>query len=109
MVGTSSHNCAWRLTLLPPLSVPEIDTPSHSDILTRIYPELMTLCNCDGSDCPLNGTFRSMPDPTNPDTWTFLQDVITEVAAMFPDEAFHIGGDEWYVGTLLEGRHGACI
>lgn len=28
--------------------IPEIDTPAHSDILTRIYPEYMTLCDCDG-------------------------------------------------------------
>jgi len=76
--------------------IPEIDTPSHSDILTRIYPEYMTVCNCDGSDCPLNHTFLSMPDPTNEQTWEFLEKMITAVASMFPDEAFHIGGDEWW-------------
>ncbi len=74
----------------------EIDTPSHSDILTHIYPEYMTVCNCDGEDCPKNQTFLSMPDPTNAATWQFLSTVLGEVASLFPDEAFHIGGDEWW-------------
>jgi hypothetical protein len=57
----------------------EIDTPAHSDILKYIYPELMTVINCDGHDCPLNHTFRTMPDPTNPATWEFLEAMITQV------------------------------
>lgn len=76
--------------------IPEIDTPSHSDIIKNAYPEYLTLINCDGNDCPKGHTFRSMPDPTNPKTWAFLTQIFTEVAEMFPDEAFHIGGDEFW-------------
>lgn len=46
--------------------------------------------------CPKNQTFLSMPDPTNNATWEFLEAMLGSVASLFPDEAFHIGGDEWW-------------
>ena len=33
-------------------------------------------------------------DPTNEKTYKFLNDFIAEMAKLFPDQYFHIGGDE---------------
>ena len=33
-------------------------------------------------------------DPTREETYQFLDALIGEMAALFPDEYFHIGGDE---------------
>ena len=35
-----------------------------------------------------------MIDPTRESTYTFLDSFIGEMAALFPDKYFHIGGDE---------------
>ena len=35
-----------------------------------------------------------MMDPTREETYQFLDGFIGEMAALFPDEYFHIGGDE---------------
>jgi len=49
-----------------------------------------------------NGTFvmhvDNSLDPTDEDTYVFLNKVFTEVAALFPFEYIHIGGDECYKG-----------
>ena len=53
-------------------------------------------------------------DPTRPEVYTFLEDVIGEMAALFPDRYFHIGGDElddaqWKASPSIqafERRHG---
>jgi hexosaminidase len=42
---------------------------------------------------PIAGEFGPI-DPTNPSTWTFLSQLFTEVAGVFPDAYIHIGGDE---------------
>lgn len=71
--------------------IPEIDMPGHAIAATRAYPELS------------GGGEKSMPnwtfDPAKPETYKFLEDVLTEVATLFPDTPYiHIGGDEVYFG-----------
>jgi len=40
------------------------------------------------------GVFDGAMDPTRELTYTFLDGFIGEMAALFPDPYFHIGGDE---------------
>jgi len=40
------------------------------------------------------GIFDPAMDPTREETYQFLDEFIGEMAALFPDEYFHIGGDE---------------
>ncbi|XHM95792.1 beta-N-acetylhexosaminidase [Peterkaempfera sp. SMS 1(5)a] len=73
--------------------VPEIDMPSHTNAALASYPEL----NCDGVAPPLyTGTdvgFSSLCVPEDV-TYTFIDDVIRELAAITPGRYLHIGGDE---------------
>ncbi|HSK10551.1 MAG TPA: beta-N-acetylhexosaminidase, partial [Vicinamibacterales bacterium] len=73
--------------------VPEIDMPSHCNAALASYPEL----NCDGKAPPLYtgievGFSNFCFD--KPITYTFLDDVLREVAAMTPGPWLHVGGDE---------------
>jgi len=73
--------------------VPEIDTPGHTNAALASYAEL----NCDGQAPTLyEGTevgFSSLC--INKEiTYTFLEDVIRELAAITPGPCIHIGGDE---------------
>ncbi len=40
------------------------------------------------------GVFDSAMDPTNEKTYKFLDEFVAEMAKLFPDHYFHIGGDE---------------
>ncbi|WP_374948767.1 family 20 glycosylhydrolase [Mucilaginibacter sp.] len=70
--------------------VPEIEMPAHSDAALRAYPEL----RCEPAD-PKNPSrsINSLYCPTE-ETFTFLQNVLTEVMDLFPGKYIHIGGDE---------------
>ncbi|MFC5821027.1 family 20 glycosylhydrolase [Nonomuraea harbinensis] len=73
--------------------VPEIDMPGHTNAALASYAEL----NCNGVAPPLyTGTavgFSSLCVPKEI-TYTFVQDVLTELAALTPGPYLHIGGDE---------------
>ena len=73
--------------------VPEIDMPGHTNAALSSYAEL----NCNGVAPPLyTGTdvgFSSLCT-TKEVTYTFVQQVLTELAAMTPGPWLHIGGDE---------------
>ena len=62
--------------------VPEVDTPGHVSALMRMHPELDT------------GRNAGWLDPELPATFAVVQDVLTEVAGIFPGPYLHIGGDE---------------
>ena len=76
--------------------VPEIDVPGHSLATLAAYPELST----GGGPFQVNpgskfyGTIENTLDPSNPETFVFLNDVFTEVAQLFPNAYIHMGGDE---------------
>jgi len=78
--------------------VPEIEMPGHSGAALAAYPEY----SCSGLPQPVpniavSGNFDSFSSnycPGNPDTYTFLEEIITEVAQLFPSPYIHIGGDE---------------
>lgn len=73
--------------------VPEFDMPGHTTSWVVSHPELASLPG------PYHierrwGVFDPVLDPTNPDVYRLLQDFLGEMAALFPDEFLHIGGDE---------------
>jgi hexosaminidase len=73
--------------------VPEFDMPGHTTAWFVGYPELAS-----GSG-PYQierrwGVFDPAMDPTREETYKFLDAFIGEMAGLFPDQFFHIGGDE---------------
>jgi hexosaminidase len=73
--------------------VPEFDMPGHSTAWFVGHPELAS-----GSG-PYQverewGVFDPAMDPTDEKTYKFLNEFTGEMARLFPDQFFHIGGDE---------------
>jgi hexosaminidase len=73
--------------------VPEFDMPGHSTAWFVGYPELAS------GPGPYQierkwGIFDPAMDPTQERTYKFLDGFIEEMASLFPDQYFHIGGDE---------------
>ena len=72
--------------------VPEIEMPGHSLAALAAYPEL----SCTGGPFEVGkkwGVFDDVYCPKE-ETFAFLENVLTEVMALFPSEYIHIGGDE---------------
>jgi hexosaminidase len=73
--------------------VPEFDVPGHSTAWFVGYPELAS------APGPYEierkwGVFDPAFDPTSEKTYKFLDQFIGEMAKLFPDHFFHVGGDE---------------
>jgi hexosaminidase len=78
--------------------VPEFDMPGHSTAWFVGYPELAS------GPGPYQiehrwGIFDPAMDPTRESTYKLLDKLIGEMAILFPDRYFHIGGDE------VNGKH----
>ncbi len=73
--------------------VPEFDMPGHSTAWLVGHPEL----GAGPGPYELErqwGVFDRSMDPTRESTYKFLDKFIREMARLFPDQFFHIGGDE---------------
>ena len=73
--------------------VPEFDMPGHSTAWFVGHPELAS------GKGPYEierrwGIFEPAMDPTNERVYKFLDELIGEMAKVFPDHYFHLGGDE---------------
>ena len=73
--------------------MPEFDMPGHATSWFVGYPELAS------APGPYEiietwGIQDPSMDPTRDETYEFLEAFIAEMAALFPDNYFHIGGDE---------------
>tara|TARA_R110001592_G_scaffold325549_1_gene605634 strand:- start:3815 stop:5860 length:2046 start_codon:yes stop_codon:yes gene_type:complete len=79
--------------------VPEFDVPGHASAILTAYPELGSKNGYDYSIERYSGVFDPTIDPTKEITYQFLGNLFSEMASLFPDEYFHIGGDE------NEGKH----
>lgn len=73
--------------------VPEFDLPGHSTAWFVGYPELASGKGPYGIEREY-GVFDPAFNPTKESTYEFLDGFIGEMAALFPDQYFHIGGDE---------------
>jgi len=73
--------------------VPEIDFPGHASALAVAMPQLIS------APGPYQmergwGVFKPLLDPSNEQVYQFIDTLVGEVAAIFPDPYIHIGGDE---------------
>jgi hexosaminidase len=73
--------------------IPEFDMPGHTTAWFAGYPELASAPGpyAIGTNY---GVFDAAMDPTKEETYAFLDGFIGEMARLFPDPFFHIGGDE---------------
>jgi hexosaminidase len=71
--------------------VPEFDVPGHSRAWFVGYPEL---ASGPGPYTLWGGGIDPIMDPTQESTYKFLDKFVAEMAKLFPDVYFHIGGDE---------------
>lgn len=80
--------------------IPEIDVPGHSLAALVAYPELA--CMKAPRYINVGNKFYGEDENTlcagKEETFEFLNKVFTEVAALFPDEYIHVGGDECFKG-----------
>ena len=76
--------------------IPEIEMPAHSMALLAAYPELGTEPNKKyevAQTWGMMNKYNNVLQPTE-QTFQFLENVLTEVMALFPSQYIHIGGDE---------------
>lgn len=79
--------------------IPEFDVPGHASAFLTAYPELGSKDGYKNNIERYAGVFDPTLNPTKEETYVFLKNLFTEIAPLFPDEYFHIGGDE------NEGKH----
>lgn len=78
--------------------IPEIEMPGHSGAAVRAYPQLACTDSAHANVlCPTEETF------------TFLQNVLSEVAALFPGCYVHIGGDEVQKDSWRESAEAQAV
>src|SRR5579872_4012813 len=87
--------------------IPEFDIPGHSISWFVGYPELAS------GPGPYHiertwGIHNPAMDPTRDSTYKFLDKFVDEMAGLFPDHYFHIGGDEvngkqWDANPKIQG------
>jgi hexosaminidase len=82
--------------------LPEIEMPGHSLAALAAYPQY----SCTGGPFETYTKWGVSDDvycAGNDETFNFLEDILTEVMALFPGKYIHIGGDE-----CLKDRWKAC-
>ncbi|WP_333876514.1 glycoside hydrolase family 20 protein [Flavobacterium sp.] len=72
--------------------VPEIEMPGHAVAALAAYPQY----SCTGGPFEVEKQWGVLDDVFCPkeETFTFLENILSEVIALFPSEYIHIGGDE---------------
>lgn len=73
--------------------VPEFDMPGHTSSWMVGYPQLASAAGPFQIQTGF-GVFNPVMDPTRDSTYKFIDKFIGEMAAIFPDQYLHIGGDE---------------
>ncbi len=64
--------------------IPEIDLPGHSLAAANVHPEILCSTSHGGN----------VWCASREENYELLEDVLTELSAIFPSDCFHIGGDE---------------
>lgn len=92
--------------------VPEIEMPGHATAAIAAYPALGSAGAAAGAAAPAVSDrwgVHSHLFNLEPQTFEFLDNVLAEVAALFPGTAIHIGGDEavkdeWNASSSVQAR-----
>src|SRR5574344_357734 len=72
--------------------IPEIDLPGHSLSMTACYPEVT--CGTTTNTPSACGEFNNVWCVGNENNYKILNNIIKEIASLFPGEYINIGGDE---------------
>ena len=72
--------------------IPEIDLPGHSKAVAVTYPEI--LCETTGKHYSVQWESNNVWCIGREENYAMLDDIIGEMAELFPSKVFHIGGDE---------------
>ena len=73
--------------------IPEIDLPGHSRTIASVHPEIR--CPYRPDTISTRGyDFRSAWCVAREENYALLEDILTEICALFPARYVHIGGDE---------------
>lgn len=73
--------------------IPELDIPGHSVAILKAFPELgCAFRHNENKD--LGSTTNMMLCAHNKDVYAIYEDIIREVATLFPSKKIHLGGDE---------------
>ena len=70
---------------------PEIDSPGHSLAFTNVRPDLKS-----------KWLTANYLDITNPDTYTFMEEILEEVIPHFDAPDFHLGTDEYRINRIKD-------
>ncbi|TRX70498.1 family 20 glycosylhydrolase [Carboxylicivirga sp. M1479] len=84
--------------------IPEIELPAHSLAALAAYPQL----GCTGGPYEVAtnwGGFDDVICPGKESTYRIIEDILGEVANLFPSEYIHIGGDECSKIRWRECKH----
>ena len=73
--------------------IPEFDVPGHTTSWFVGYPELASAPGPYSIERSW-GIFQPTMDPSREETYKFLDKFLGEMTALFPDQYFHVGGDE---------------
>ena len=73
--------------------IPEIEMPGHARSILAAYPELGASADKIVPVATKWGVFDQVLFPRE-ETFTFLENVLTEVMGLFPSQYIHVGGDE---------------
>ena len=69
--------------------IPEIDMPGHMMAVTNLYPNLSS-----NEKSGWGGLFSYPLNVAKEETYTFVEDILSEIAELFPSKYVHIGADE---------------
>lgn len=73
--------------------IPELDIPGHSVAILAAHPELGCAFR-HNEEKNLGSTTNMMLCASNKDVYAIYEDIIREVASLFPSKSIHLGGDE---------------
>lgn len=79
-------------------TIPEFDVPGHVSAITSAYPELATVKEL-SKPSENFGPHDAALNPIKKETYIFLEKLFSEMSTLFPDDYFHVGGDE------VSGKH----
>ena len=88
--------------------VPEIEMPGHATAAIVAYPQLASTDEPPRAVPSDWGVYRNLYN-VEESTFTFLEDVLDEVVALFPSRYIHVGGDEavkdqWRSSPRIQAR-----
>ncbi len=72
--------------------IPEIDLPGHSKAVIECYPEVG--CTNINKTMSVNGEVNNVWCVGNEKTYEMIDNIVAEIAQLFPSEMIHLGGDE---------------